>query len=222
MRFPGVGWLESIVRGIEGGAALVAGITLYRPESGTTRFPNLLTVAASISWGFVVGDPAPAFLSHNVGFRRSAFERIRYREDLGRTCAGWFLYEAFASAGLPVRFQAEQRVRHVFTWRWWLSRLHLRFGHENYLLRRMNPAESYGWTRYLGFLEPIATTGWHVLLEAPQWMRFSGRMGWPPYRQLAYIPAVLVLSVGARSAEACGMYATMVAPERMRRFALSN
>ena len=219
---PEDGWLEAIARGIEGGAAVVAGMTLYRPESGRTRFPNLLTVAASISWGFIVGDPARGFLSHNVGFRRSAFEQIRYREDLGRTCAGSFLYEAVVRNGLAVRFQQEQRVRHVFTWRWWLRRLHVRFGHEVYLLRRLNAGTRYGWTRRLSVLEPLATMAWHVVLDVPQWFRFTNRMGWSAFGQVAYIPMVLLLSLGARSAEAYGMYATIFAPERMRRFALSN
>jgi glycosyltransferase involved in cell wall biosynthesis len=219
---PEDGWLEAIARGIEGGAPVVAGVTLYRPESGRARFPSLLTVAASISWGFVVGDPAPGFLSHNVGFRRSAFEQIRYREDLGRTCAGWFLHEALVRNGLPVQFQPEQRVRHVFTWRWWLSRLHVRFGYENYLLRRMNPGAPYGWTRHLSVLEPLAAMAWHVVLDVPQWFRFTNRIGWSRFGQVAYIPVVLLLSLGARSAEAYGMYATIFAPERMRRFALSN
>jgi glycosyltransferase involved in cell wall biosynthesis len=219
---PEEGWLGAIARGIEGGAAVVAGITLYRPESGKARFPSLLTLAASISWGFIVGDPARGFLSHNVGFRRSAFEQIRYREDLGRTCAGSFLHEAIVRNGLSLRFQPDQRVRHVFTWRWWLKRLHLRFGHEVYLLRRLNPGARHAWTRRLGILEPLATMAWHVLLDVPQWFRFSSRIGWSAPRRIAYVPLVLLLSLGARSAEACGMYATLFAPERMRQFALSN
>lgn len=219
---PENGWIEAIVRGIEGGAAAVAGITLYRPESGEARFPGLLTVAASISWGFIVGDPARGFLSHNVGFRRSAFEQVRYREDFGRTCAGSFLYEAIVRHGLPLRFQPEQRVRHVFTWRWWLKRLHVRFGYESYLLRRLNPSARYGWTKRLGVLEPLAVMIWHVMLDVPQWFRFSRRIGWSAPRQIAYVPFVVLLSLAARSAEACGMYATLFAPERMRQFALSN
>ena len=218
---PEDGWLEAIARGIAGGAAMVAGITLYRPEAGT-RFSSLFTIAASISWGFIVGDPARGFLSHNVGFQRSAFEQLRYREDLGRTCAGGFLYEAIVREGLPLRFQPEQRVHHVFSWSWWVKRLHPRFGHEVYLLRRLNPGAKYRWTRRLGILEPIATMAWHVILDVPQWFRFSSRLGWSASRQVACIPIVLILSLGARSAEACGMYATIFAPERMRRFALSN
>jgi len=219
---PEDGWLEAIVRGIEGGAAVVAGITLYRPESGQARFPSLLTVAASISWGFIVGDPARGFLSHNVGFHRSTFEQLRYREDLGRTCAGSFLYDAVVRSGHTIRFQPDQRVRHVFTWRWWLRRLHFRFGHEVYLLRRLNPDAPHAWTRRLGILEPVATMAWHVMVDVPQWFRFSRCLGWSTPRQVAYVPVVLLLSLGARSAEACGMYATLFAPDRMRRFALSN
>lgn len=100
---PEPGWLEAIVRGIDSGAAAVAGITLFRPEKGT-RFPSAAPVAASISWGFIVGnpgDPPRGFLSHNVGFKRSIFKQIRYREDLGRTCAGSFLYDELKRNALP-------------------------------------------------------------------------------------------------------------------------
>jgi glycosyltransferase involved in cell wall biosynthesis len=221
---PDRGWLQAIVRGIDGGAEAVAGLTLFRPEKGT-RWPKLAAVAASISWGFIVGHPGSpprGFLSHNVGFRRSAFEQIRYREDLGRTCAGSFLYDELARHGLSMRFQPDQRVQHVFTWRWWLSRLHVRFGYEVFLLRRLNPSARHGWTRKLGLVEPLATMAWHMLLDIPQWFRFSRQLGWPWPRRAAYVPWVCLLSLGARSAEAYGMYSTIADPERMRRFALTN
>jgi len=221
---PERGWLEAIVRGIDGGAAAVAGLTLFRSEKGG-RLPNLPTVAASISWGFIVGNPGSpprGFLSHNVGFRRSVFELIRYREDLGRTCAGSILYGELIRNGLSIRFQPDQRVQHVFTWRWWLKRLHVRFGYEVFLLRRLNPSASYGWTRKLGFVEPLATMAWHILLDVPQWFRFSRQLGWSWPHRAAYVPCVCLISLGARSAEACGMYSTILDAERMRRFALSN
>ena len=223
--FPEKGWLQAIEHGIRGGADVAAGLTLYRSEKRPDRWPNLLTVAASISWGFVVGHPGQpprGFLSHNVGFRRSAFEQIRYREDLGRTCAGSFLYEAAIRNRLTIRLQPDQRVRHVFTLAWWVKRLHVRFGYEVFLLRRLNPSARYSWTRQLRVLEPVATMGWHIALDVPQWFRFSKQLGWKWYQQIAYLPAVCVLSLAARGAEACGMYSTIVNEERMRRFALSN
>ncbi len=222
---PEKGWLEAIVQGIESGADVVAGITLYRPETGVSRFPGLLAVAASISWGFLVGhpgEPARGFMSHNVGFRRSAFDQLRYREDLGRTCAGSFLYENLVRAGVSIRFQPQQRVRHVFTWSWWCKRLHARFGYEVFLLRRINPSAQHVWTRRLWLVEPLATMAWHVLLDFPQWFRFSKYLGWSWPRRVAYLPCLLLMSLGARSSEAFAMYSTMLDAERMRRFALSN
>jgi hypothetical protein len=200
-------------------------MTLFRYEDGTDRWQAPLTAAASISWGFIVGNPGQpprGFLSHNLGLRRSAVERLRYREDLGRTCAGSFLYEDILRSGLTIRFQADQRVRHVFTWGWWLKRLHVRFGYEVFLLRRLNPSARYGWTQKLWIFEPAATAAWHVLLDIPQWIRYSRQLGWGWPRRAAYVPLVCALSVAARSAEAWGMYSTMLDPERMRRFALSN
>jgi glycosyltransferase involved in cell wall biosynthesis len=222
---PERGWLQAIARGIEGGAPVVVGLSLFRRESEANRFPILLSAAASVSWGFMVGSPdhpARGLLSHNVGFRRSAFEQIRYREDLGRTCAGSFLYEELARNGIPIRFQRDQRVRHVFGWRWWLTRLHVRFGYEVFLLRRLNPSGRHGWTKQLRLVEPLATMAWHILLDIPQWFRFSKHLGWSWPQRLAYVPCVCMMSIAARSAEACGMYSTMLDSERMRRFALSN
>jgi len=221
---PERGWLEAIVRGLDGGAAAVAGLTLFGPEHGG-RWLNLPAVAASISWGFIVGNPGcppRGFLSHNVGFRRSAFEQIRFREDLGRTCAGSFLYDELIRNGLSIRFQRDQRVQHVFTWRWWLKRLHVRFGYEVFLLRRLNASAPYGWTRRFGLLEPLATMAWHTLLDVPQWFRFSRQLGWSLPRRIAHVPCVCLMSLAARAAEACGMYSTIINAERMRRFALSN
>ena len=222
---PEKGWLEAIAAGIESGAAAVGGVTLFRPERGESRLPDLLAIAASISWGFMIGqpgEPARGFMSHNVGFRRSAFEQIRYREDLGRTCAGSFFYEDLLRTGFSVRFQPQQRVRHVFTWGWWLKRLHARFGYEVFLLRRIHPGAPHAWTRRLGLAEPLATMAWHILLDFPQWFRFSRHLGWSWPRRAAWLPCLFALSLGARSAEAVAMYATMLDADRMRRFALAN
>ncbi len=224
---PEKGWLEAMAQGIEGGADVVAGLTLFRYEHGADRWQAPLAAAASISWGFIIGDGNPGgaprgFLSHNVGFRRSAVERLRYREDLGRTCAGSFLYEDIVRSGLSIQFRPDQRVRHVFTWNWWLKRLHVRFGYEVFLLRRLNPAARHGWTQKLWIVEPLATMAWHVVLDIPQWFRYSRCLDWGLLRRVAYVPLVIPISVAARSAEAYGMYSTMLDPERMRRFALSN
>lgn len=219
------GWLAAIDRGISSGADATAGLTLFRQEGGARRSAWLLPAAASISWGFIVDDPekpARGFLSHNLAFRRAAFEQIRYREDLGRTCAGSFLYDALKKSGLKLRFQPEQRVRHIFHWRWWLTRLHVRFGYEVFLLRRIQAENRHGWTQRLSVLEPLATMLWHVALDVPQWFRFSKCLGWTLPRRLAYVPGVCAVSLAARSCEAAGMYSTMIDQERMRRFALSN
>jgi len=218
---PHYGWLQTIAGGIMNGAAAVAGITLFRWEDGSERFPGLLTAAASISWGFIVGDPPRGFLSHNFAFRRSDFEYLTYREDLGRTCAGSFLYAALIREKLPIRFQPEQRVSHTFSFGWWITRLHVRFGHEVYLLRRLNPDAPHRWSSRLSLLEPLATMAWHVALDFPQWFLFSKTLGWSAPTSIVFIPLILALSFAARGAEAVGMYATLFSPGRMERFAKS-
>ena len=119
-----------IYDGIAGhGADVVAGISLFRDESQKLKVesPFLLT-AASISWGFVVPKELDgqvlspnAFLSHNLGIRKSVFNQHLYREDLGRTCAGSFLFNSLLESGAILRLQTEQRVAHNFSFWWWLS-----------------------------------------------------------------------------------------------------
>jgi glycosyltransferase involved in cell wall biosynthesis len=221
------GWLSSIVTGVTEGADVCCGITLFSSEDGRGSNHALMQVAASISWGFVVRralddkTAVPAgFLSHNVGFRTSVFRRHQYRTDLGRTCAGSLLYEALCDAGARIVLQPHQRVAHNFSLRWWVFRLHRRFGYEVFMLRRLKPAAK--WLPLFKPVEPLLTMMWHVTLDIPQWLRFSRLLRVPRWRRLALLPAVVGMSVLARAGEMIGMYETIVMPAAMKRFAESN
>jgi hypothetical protein len=63
---------------------------------------------------------------------------------------------------------------------------------------------------------------WHVLLDVPQWLRFSELLRVPLWRRLMLIPVVIGMSLLARGSEMIGMYQTIAAPEAMKRFAESN
>jgi glycosyltransferase involved in cell wall biosynthesis len=226
---PEPGWLSSIVDGIAGGAEVTAGLTLFRSDSGRGPEHPLMQVAASISWGFIVprgrGDRAVhpvGFLSHNVGFRAETLRRHPYRTDLGRTCAGSFLYKALDQTGAAMLFQPRQRVVHGFSLRWWVLRLHRRFGYEVFLLRRLDHGDRKRWLLSVKLIEPVLTMAWHVLLDVPQWLRFSGLLRVPLWRRLMLVPVVLGMSLLARGSELIGMYQTIAAPEAMKRFAESN
>lgn len=220
---PEPGWLAALVASIERGADVSAGVTLFRGDDGRRPDDALLQVAAAISWGFVVPrqggveSPPAGFLSHNVGFRAATFRRHAYRTDLGRTCAGSFLFADLRAAGARMVFEPRQRVAHVFSLGWWVLRLHRRFGHEVLLLRRWDTAH----TR-LGWLEPPLTALWHVALDVPQWWRFGRVAGIPLRRRVALLPLVLPMSVLARGGEMIGMVQTLAAPDAMKRFAESN
>jgi glycosyltransferase involved in cell wall biosynthesis len=226
---PEPGWLEAIASGIRSGADAVAGLSLFRSDSGFGPYAAAMEAAASISWGFVVGGQTRArsprargFLSHNVGFRAETFRRHPYRTDLGRTCAGSFLYRTLTQSGATIVLQPAQRVAHTFSLRWWLSRLHVRFGYEVYLLRRLNDAAAARWVMRLSVLEPLLTMVWHSLLDVPQWLRFSRLLGAGATRRIALLPLVVGMSLAARGAEMVGMYRAILSPEAMRRFAESN
>lgn len=220
---PEPGWIGALVATIEGGADVSAGVTLFRGENGRISADPVLQVAAAISWGFVVprrgGPDAPpdGFLSHNVGFRAATFRRHAYRTDLGRTCAGSFLFAALRAAGARMVLEPRQRVAHVFSLGWWVLRLHRRFGYEVLLLRRLDGAQGR-----LGWLEPALTMLWHMAIDLPQWWRFARLAGVPLVRRVALLPLVPPMSLLARGGEMLGMVQTLAAPEAMKRFAESN
>ena len=226
---PEPGWIAAIVAAVEGGADVSAGVTLFCDERGRKPDHPLMQVAASISWGFVVGSGrdarvvAPAgFLSHNVGFRAATFARHPYRTDLGRTCAGSFLYGSLVESGARIVFQPGQRVAHRFSLGWWVLRLHRRFGYEVLLLRRLDVKGQHGWLDAVKLLEPILTMLWHMALDVPRWLRFGRILGVPAGRRVLLLPVVGVMSLLARGGEMVGMVQTIASPEAMKRFAESN
>ena len=145
-----------------------------------------------------------------------------YRTELGRTCAGSFLYKALDQSGAVMLLQPNQRVVHRFSLRWWVLRLHRRFGYEVFLLRRLDPADPKQWLLSVTLIEPLLTMVWHVLLDVPQWLRFSELLRVPLLRRLMLIPVVIGMSLLARGSEMIGMYQTIAAPAAMKRFAESN
>jgi glycosyltransferase involved in cell wall biosynthesis len=225
---PEPGWIAALVGAIERGADVSAGVTLFRGDDGRPPSDPMLQVAAAISWGFVLPrgtapDAPPAgFLSHNVGFRTATFRRHAYRTDLGRTCAGSFLFADLRASGARIVFEPGQRVAHVFSFRWWVLRLHRRFGYEVMLLRRLAGTEQHAWLKALGWLEPPLTMLWHMALDLPQWWRFAGVAGASAARRALLLPLVVPLSFCARGGELLGMLQTRAAPEEMKRFAESN
>jgi hypothetical protein len=218
-------WLSTIVEGIERGADVVAGMSLFRTEEWDSGHP-LMQVAASISWGgflcasTAAGGDQVTFQAHNVAFRASIARAHPFRTDIRHRVAGVFLPAELRAAGARLRFQPGQRVAHSFAPAWWF-RLHARFGYELYLLRRAHEDWPHRWVARTWILEPPLTAGWHALLDWLCWFRFGRIMGATMTRRIALLPLVVVMSALARTVEMAGMYATMLAPERMKRFAAS-
>ena len=137
---PGPGWLRVLTDDIRKGADATCGPSMFQSSdpASASRLSHL--IAAAISWGFIIGSRGTArgFLSHNLGFRKAVFDQLRYRTEFGRTCAGSFLMEDMRRSGVCPVFQSKQRVLHRFAWKWWIAKLHVRFGHEVYLLHRLD------------------------------------------------------------------------------------
>jgi glycosyltransferase involved in cell wall biosynthesis len=214
-------WLSTIAAAFAAGGEATAGLTLFRADDHRRPVhPDVLLAAACVSWGFV--PSTGAFLSHNLAIRADLFRELTYREDLGRTLAGHFLKTALDERGSRIELNPRQQVAHAWSLRWWLTRLHPRFGHETYLLRRADAGLAHPWVGRLRFAEPLATAGWRIVHDVPASLRFTSLLGLPLGRRLRLVPVVLGLSVLARSAEVVGAWATMVAPGRMQRFAARN
>lgn len=223
--FPRPRWLASILAGIAEGADVTAGLTLFKSADSWDPTPASRLVAASISWGWVVGrdgrgsrPEAVGFMDHNVAVRGEVVRDHPYRTDYARLLGGPLKFRSFVDAGRTVRLQPGQQVVHSFSWPWWLGKLHFRYGYEVYMLRRLDHGYPNQWISRTSVLEPAVTMVWHMLLDGPRWLRVSGLLGLPVWRRVALLPLVAALSTVARGAEMAGMYCTMAAPKRMRRW----
>jgi glycosyltransferase involved in cell wall biosynthesis len=218
-------WLRSIVEGIDGGADVTVGLSLFKSSDGWNHALPSRQCAASITWGWVVGKngngSAAGFMDHNVAMRAEVARAHRYRTEFGRVVASPLLYRTVANAGRRVVLRPKQQVIHYHDWRYWLTSLHFRYGFEVYRLRRLDPDYPNQWITRTGPLEGLVTWGWHVLLDVPRWFRYSRGLGLPLRRRIARLPLLVALSVVARGMECLGLYATMIAPKRVERWARS-
>ena len=223
---PADGWLAAVEESISRGADVAVGPTRFFSESDLPLPGWLLDVAASISWGFVVGKLGEAqvevrgFLSHNVAFRAEVAHMAPFDEGYARTCAGSMLYGRMKQRGLTFRFNPKQGVAHSFSLGWWVLRLHARIGYEVFRLRRLDSPVVNRHAARLSLFEAPATMLWHVARDLPQWLRYAQVLGWSRAAAIAVIPVLLSLSLVARTSEMIGMYRARLAPKRMAEFAL--
>ncbi len=227
--FPTKNWLDSIVNGISQGADVVAGLTLFQGESGWNYKHPLMQIAASITWGFIAGNVIDAetveakdFLCNNLGFRTEIFKRHQFRTDLGRTCAGTLLYKNLIKSKVKVIIQPKQQVVHPFSPIRWVLGQHMRFGYEVFMLKRLDENSTHHWVTKIAIIEPLLTMAWHILLDIPQWFKYSRllKVSWG-YRFLL-LPILIMMSIAARGAEMFGMYWTLIKPQEMKTFAESR
>ncbi len=218
-------WLENIYDGItKENADAVAGVSLFSHENDLLDSNNpIMQIAASISWGFIApknDDLVPnLFLAHNLGIRKDAFLRHKYRTEFGRTCAGSLLYDDLQKMKVGFKFQPKQKVAHNFTFNWWLFTLNFRNGYEVYTLRRKSKDYPNKWMKKFGLLEPFATFFWHTMLDVPQWFRYGKFMNLSIFRRVASLPLLFIMSAAARGTELVGMYSTIFKPQKMRDWA---
>ncbi|HXI43554.1 MAG TPA: glycosyltransferase family 2 protein [Bryobacteraceae bacterium] len=216
---PGPRWLSSVVKGLQNGADVVVGPSMYRAGQLGPDSPWMLA-AALPSWGFMLArngsaqkPQAGALLAHNVAMRRALLLAHPFRM-LRRSFSSTLLYRELVRAGAKVAFQPDQRVAHAVQLRWWLFRRHFRTGWETYDARRIDPA----WPRIpalerLKFIEPILLRMGLVCRDACHWFPFSRIVGVPRTRAIFFFPLVMLASVAARFAEMAGMYAALIAPK---------
>lgn len=219
-------WLAAIAEGIANGADIVVGPSLFKaPDSWRSDSPTR-QVTAVLTWGWIVGKtknhqpPLPVgFMDHNCAFRAGIFQKNHYRTDLGRICGAPLLYRDLVNAGAKLALHPDQQAVHFFAWRYWLIGLHFRYGYEVYRLRRLDKNYPHRWIARTMILEPVITMIWHMLLDGPRWFRVSRLLRIHPVRRVLLLPLVGCLSAAARSAEMAGIVATLIAPNKMKRWA---
>lgn len=223
---PGTTWVRAIVEGIENGADVVVGPSLFRQEGGLSSDSAIMRVAGAITWGWILGKrnrgtipEVRGFMDHNVAMRSRVFRAHQYRTDFGRIIASPLLYRSLVNAGAQITVQPKQQAAHRFTWHYWLISLEFRFGHEVFRLRRLDRDYPNQWITRTSIFEPIVTAVWHMMLDIPRWFRYGSLLPSSVLYQVACLPLLIGLSSVAHVLEMLGMYATMVAPERMRRWA---
>ncbi|MBW4645959.1 MAG: glycosyltransferase [Goleter apudmare HA4340-LM2] len=213
---PQSSWVRAIVAGINNGADVVVGQSLFRHEGGLAPDTPIMQACASISWGWVLGKgKAVGFMDHNMALRTEVFRDHRYRTDLGRVCTSPLLFRSLDNAGLAIAIQSQQQAMHFFTWRYWM-RLHFRYGYEVFHLRRLDQQYPNQWIAKTKILEPLVTMLWHMLLDIPRWFRFNRILGKSLIYSWITMPILIILSAIARGLEMLGMYATILAPNSMK------
>ena len=216
---PGRHWLSALVSGIESGADVSVGPSLYRcahlsPDSAW------MLAAALPSWSLMLARTrdreaprAACIMAHNVALRREVFLQHKF-QTAERSYSSALMYFEMRRSGIKIAFQPEQKVAHGMTFRWWLGRRHFRTGWETYVARNTEK----DWPRIpalerIKFIEPILLRMGLVCRDARHWFRFSRVVGVSRTRSIALFPLTLLASVAARGAEMAGMYAALLAPE---------
>jgi len=216
---PGSHWLSSLARGIQSGADVSVGPSLYRTVRQTPDSPWMIA-AALPSWSQVVArnsngrEPrAGSIMGHNVALRRDVFLQHPFRTPR-RSFSSVLMYFELVRAGVKISFQAEQKVAHSMTCRWWLGRKHFRTGWETYLGRSADK----DWPRVpalekMKIVEPVVIRMGQVCQDARHWFRFAPVVGMSRARTILFFPVAVLASFAARTAEMVGMYAVMFAPK---------
>ncbi len=225
--YPQPEWLASIQENIGKGFEGSVGLSLFKGARGWEPGSTLRDIAVSITFGYILGRPnlqrlpeLRGFMDHNLALRASAYRRHPYREDQGRVCASPLLFRTFEQQGVALSLHPNQQVVHYFSWAYWVA-LHFRYGYEVYQVRRLDPRYPNQWIARCGPLEGVVTLIWHMLLNQPRWLRFSELRGYGLAQRIALLPVVALLSLVANGAEMFGIYATMLQPVEMRRWAES-
>jgi len=154
-------------------------------------------------------------------FERKLFAANPYRTDFGRVCGVPLLYRTLVNRRVKIALQPERQVAHYFAWWYWLFRLHFRYGHEVCSVRRIDPECPNQWIRRAAVFEPLVSMVWHMPFDVPRWFRFSALVILSARRRWLVFPLPFVMSRAARAAEMAGMYATLLSPNTVRRWAQS-
>jgi hypothetical protein len=199
-------WLESLLAAFRPGIDLVAGDTRFEPGflSRTltlTDWPGARLTSGYTDW----------FYGNNLAMRRSLFETIRFREEMGRSGGGSVnvLREELVGRGVRFWYCAEARGQHHLAP---FLEKRLRVGAFQVRYRRLAPDRPWAWVAHVPILGPFLAVG-GTLVKA--WRRAWWFRQSLPGRGLS-LPIYLGTIALVKAVEAVGAAAYAWAPGWVR------
>ena len=200
-------WLTSLIGCLTSGNDMVVGSTQF-DDGPLSRTLNMTDWSARR----LASGPGDWFHANNLAMRRSVFERIRFREDIGISAGGSLnvLREQLHQMGIVPYFCLEAKGLHHLA-PFWLKRLRIGGYHVQY--RRAAPEAEWSWLVRVPILAPMLVTGGTLVRAYQRAWRLRSAL---PLGGLS-LPLYLVSIAAVKAVECLGAAMVIWAPRWVSR-----